>query len=76
MTLVLSETPSYLSVNSRQHCSCVSGGFIIIGIIIYGAEAEGILDEYSGAFAITIIAGIIALVAGILALLDWMGKGQ
>ncbi|XP_045209928.1 uncharacterized protein LOC123561540 [Mercenaria mercenaria] len=53
-------------------CAC---GFIIIGIIIYGAEASGVLEEYSGAFAITIIAGIVALVAGVVCLLDWMGKG-
>ena len=52
----------------------VSVGFIIIGIIIYGAEST--TNDYSGAFAITIIAGIIALVAGILGLLDWMGKGK
>lgn len=52
-------------------CAC---GFIIIGIIIYGAESP--TSDFSGAFAITIIAGIIALVAGILGLLDWMGKGS
>ncbi|XP_060591210.1 uncharacterized protein LOC132746150 [Ruditapes philippinarum] len=50
-------------------CSC---GFIIIGVIIYGAESEGWLAEYSGAFALAIIAGIVALVAGVLCLLDWM----
>ncbi|XP_053372722.1 uncharacterized protein LOC123561541 [Mercenaria mercenaria] len=53
-------------------CAC---GFIIIGIIIYGAEASGVFEEYSGAFAITIISGIVALVAGVVCLLDWMGKG-
>ncbi|XP_060591209.1 uncharacterized protein LOC132746149 [Ruditapes philippinarum] len=54
-------------------CAC---GFIIVGIIIYGAEAEGIYAEFSGAFAITIIAGIISLAAGVLWLLDWMGKAM
>ncbi|KAL4229493.1 hypothetical protein ACF0H5_012533 [Mactra antiquata] len=49
-------------------------GFIIIGIIIYGAEATHLLKEYSGAFAITIIAGLVCLAAGVLGLLDWMGK--
>ncbi|XP_045208450.2 uncharacterized protein LOC123560299 [Mercenaria mercenaria] len=52
-------------------CAC---GFIIIGIIIYGAEASSVYAEYSGAFAVAIIAGIICLAAGILVLLDWMGK--
>lgn len=54
----------------------IAGGFIIIGIIIYGAEAKGFLAEYSGAFAITIIAGIVCLAAGVVCLLDWMGKGM
>lgn len=54
----------------------ISGGFIIIGVIIYGAEAEYVYAEFSGAFGITIIAGIVSLVAGILCLLDWMGKSM
>lgn len=52
-------------------------GFIIIGIIIFGAEVPNPYDDHlSGAFAITIIAGIVSLAAGILVLLDWLGIGS
>ncbi|XP_052252646.1 uncharacterized protein LOC127859340 isoform X2 [Dreissena polymorpha] len=54
-------------------CAC---GFIIVGIIIYGAKSYLVFAEYSGAFALAIIAGIIMAVAGILGLMDWMNKGK
>ncbi|XP_052806415.1 uncharacterized protein LOC128235650 [Mya arenaria] len=54
-------------------CAC---GCILLGVIIWGAEAFYPYDEYSGSFALAIICSIVMLVAGILGLLDWMGKGK
>jgi flagellar basal body-associated protein FliL len=54
----------------------ILGAVIITGIIIYGAKVYTVTNhKYSGAFAITIVAGIVILIAGVMVLLDWMGKG-
>lgn len=75
ITLFVKSDMKILKLVSWILCFCACG-FIIIGIIIYGAEADGYFADYSGAFAITIIAGIVCLAAGVLCLLDWMGKSM